>query len=103
MATVLEECSTEEQCSVVRFFFCGKKRLNAKDIHKGMFSLYDGKCFSRKMFPSWRQHFADDEEVETELRKWLKQQSKDFYVVGFDVLVKRWDKCINVCGGYVEK
>jgi hypothetical protein len=46
---------------------------------------------------------ADDEEVETELMKWLRQQSKDFYAAGFDALVKRWDKCINVCGGYVEK
>jgi hypothetical protein len=47
--------------------------------------------------------FADDNEVETELRKWLGQQSKDFYAAGFDALVKRWQKCINVCGGYVEK
>jgi hypothetical protein len=36
-------------------------------------------------------------------RKWLRQQSKDFYAAGFDELVKRWDKCINVGGGYVEK
>jgi hypothetical protein len=34
---------------------------------------------------------------------WLRQQSKDFCAAGFDVLVKRWDKCINVGGGYVEK
>jgi hypothetical protein len=47
--------------------------------------------------------FADDEEVETEVRKWLRQQSNDFYVAGFHALVKRWDMCINVCGGYVEK
>jgi hypothetical protein len=47
--------------------------------------------------------FADEEEVETEVRKWLKQQSKDFYAAGFDALVKRWDKCMNVSGGYVEK
>jgi hypothetical protein len=32
--------------------------------------------------------FADDEEVETEVQKWLIQQSKDFYVEGFDALVK---------------
>jgi hypothetical protein len=24
-------------------------------------------------------------------------------IPGFEVLVKRWDKCINVDGGYVEK
>jgi hypothetical protein len=28
---------------------------------------------------------------------------KKFCVVGFDVLVKQWEKCINVGGGYVEK
>jgi hypothetical protein len=47
--------------------------------------------------------FADDEKVETEVRKWLRQQSKYFYAAGFDALVKRRDKCINVGGGYVEK
>jgi hypothetical protein len=28
---------------------------------------------------------------------------KDFYVAGFDMLVKRWDKFMNVGRGYVEK
>jgi hypothetical protein len=37
------------------------------------------------------------------MRKWLRQQSKDFHAVGFEALVKGWDKCINVGGGYVEK
>jgi hypothetical protein len=37
------------------------------------------------------------------VRKWLRQQSKDFNAAGFDSLLKRWDKCINVGGGYVEK
>jgi cation transport regulator ChaB len=49
------------------------------------------------------KRFADDEEVETEVRKQLKQQSKDFYAAGFDTMVKRWDKCISVGGGNVEK
>jgi hypothetical protein len=44
-----------------------------------------------------------DEEFEMKEQKWLRQQSKDFYAVGFDALVRRWDKCINVGGGYVEK
>jgi hypothetical protein len=38
-----------------------------------------------------------------QVRKWLRQQSKDYNAAGFDALVKRWDKCINVGGGYVEK
>jgi hypothetical protein len=36
------------------------------------------------------------------MTKRLKQQPKYFYAAGFDALVKRWDKCINVGGGYVE-
>jgi hypothetical protein len=38
-----------------------------------------------------------------EMLKWLRQQSVDFYAAGFGALVKRWDKCISVGGGYVEK
>jgi histone-lysine N-methyltransferase SETMAR len=49
------------------------------------------------------KRFADEEEVETEVRKWLRQQSKDFHAAGFDALVKRWDRCIDVGGGYIEK
>jgi hypothetical protein len=29
------------------------------------------------------KRFADDEDVETEVRKWLRQQSKDFCAAGF--------------------
>jgi hypothetical protein len=40
-----------------------------------------------------------------EVRKWLRQQSKDFYDAGSDALVKLWDNCNNVGGeyAYVEK
>jgi hypothetical protein len=91
--------------SVVRFLWI--KWLNAGDIHKEIFAVYGGKFLSRKAVHNWikkyGKHFADDEEVETEVRKWLRQQSKDFYAVACDALVKRWDKCINVDGGYVER
>jgi hypothetical protein len=30
-------------------------------------------------------------------------RQNDFYAASFDALVKRWDKRINVGGGYVEK
>jgi hypothetical protein len=44
------------------------------------------------------KRFADVEEVETEVQKWLRQQSKDFFVAGFDALVKRWNKFLIVGG-----
>jgi hypothetical protein len=78
MATVLEQYTTEEQRSVASF--SSAKGLRAKDIHKEIFHVYGGKCLSRKAFHSWvkqrDERFADDEEVETEVRKWLRQQSK---------------------------
>jgi hypothetical protein len=52
-----------------------------------------------KRFSLGGKRFADDEEVETEVREWPRQQSIDFYAAGFDALVKRWD----TRGGYVEK
>jgi hypothetical protein len=55
-----------------------------------------------KRFNLGGKYFADDE-VETEVRKWLRQQSKDFHAASFDALVKRWDEFISVFGGYVEK
>jgi hypothetical protein len=105
MATVLEEYATEEQPSVVCFLWA--KRLDAKDIHKEMFRVYGGKCLSclfgplKELFGG--RHSADDEEVEVEVRKWLRQQSKDFCAAGFDAPVKQCDKCINVGGGYIKK
>jgi hypothetical protein len=37
------------------------------------------------------KHFTHDEEVEMEVQKWLRQQSKDFFAVGSDALLKQWD------------
>jgi hypothetical protein len=72
-----------------------------------MCPVYGGKCLSRKEVHNWVQkrgkRFADDEEVETEVREWLRQQSKDFYAEGFDALVKRWGKCISFGGGYIRR
>jgi hypothetical protein len=34
------------------------------------------------------RHFADDEEVETEVQKWLRQESKDFCAAGFNTLIQ---------------
>jgi hypothetical protein len=89
----------------VRFLL--SQGLNANDIHKEMFPVYGGNCLSRKAVHSWVEIFSHGRSKvtrdETEVRKWLRQQAKDFNAAGFDALVKRWEKCINVGGGYVEK
>jgi hypothetical protein len=57
-------------------------------------------CLSRKavqkLVEKYGKFFVDDEQVETEVRKWLRQQSKYFYAAGFDAQVERCDKCINI-------
>jgi hypothetical protein len=75
MATVREEYTTEEQRSVVRFLWA--KGLNAKDNHKEIFPVYGRKCLLLKAVHRWvekhGERFADDEEVDMEVRKWLRQ------------------------------
>jgi hypothetical protein len=50
-----------------------------------------------KWFHLGAKRFADNEEVEMEVRKWLKQQPRDFYAVGFDTRVKLWGKVYQCC------
>jgi hypothetical protein len=56
MATVLEECTTGEQRSVVCFFV--DKGLDAKGVHKEMFAVYGGKCLSCKMVHGCIEKFS---------------------------------------------
>jgi hypothetical protein len=67
MTTMLQDRTTEEQCSVMRLLWV--KELNAKDIHKEMFPVYGGEWLSREAVHSW--------------------VGKGFYAAGFDALVKR--------------
>jgi hypothetical protein len=53
-----------------------------------MFPVCVGSVCSVKGFHLGSKGFADDEEVETEVSKWLRQQSNDFYPAGFSALVK---------------
>jgi hypothetical protein len=58
-----------------------------------MFPVYGGKCLSceavHNPVEKHGRSFADGEDVEAEVRKWLRQQSKEFYAAGFDALVKQ--------------
>jgi hypothetical protein len=78
MATVLEECNTEEQRSVVRYVWT--KGLNTNDIHKKMFSVYSWKSLSRKpvhnLVEKFTQGFSKVTDDETDVWNWLRKQSK---------------------------
>jgi hypothetical protein len=78
MAPVLEECTTEDQHWIVRFY--GQKLLYAKDIHREMFYDYSGKCLSRNTVPRlwqtfqwWRRSWNGGAEVaETTLERLIR-------------------------------
>jgi hypothetical protein len=56
MATMLEEYTAEEQNSVIHSLWA--KGLDAKDIHKEMFSVYVGKCLLREVVHNWVEKFS---------------------------------------------
>jgi hypothetical protein len=52
--TVLEEFTTEEQRSVVRYLWA--KGLNTKDIHKNILLFSVGRVFRVKRFTTWSRN-----------------------------------------------
>jgi hypothetical protein len=99
MATVLEQCATDEQRSVVRFLW----------QNDSMQRIFIKKCFLftvGSVVHNWVEKrgkcFADDEEVETDLRKWLRQQSKRLLCCGFRRTGKSIGKYINVGGFFLH-
>jgi histone-lysine N-methyltransferase SETMAR len=49
------------------------------------------------------QHFGSDEEVKSAVRNFFVNKTQEFHKNGFQKLVYRWCKCIEVEGDYVEK
>jgi hypothetical protein len=56
MATMLEELTTKEERSVMRF--CGQKDSTQRIFIKKMFPVYSGKCLSCKVVHNWIEIFS---------------------------------------------
>ena len=93
--------------------FMGKK-YGSKGYPQKMLPMYGEHCLSRQAVHNWVQKFSEgltrveDEHragrpVERAVSAWFRQQPKEFFAAGFQGLVKRWDKCLNRYGDYVEK
>jgi hypothetical protein len=97
--------TTKEEGSVLRFLWA-KKKFNSDNIHKDMFSVYGGVCHVKR-FTTGSRNAANVSLIPKRFKQRYgsgREQSKEFfYAADFDALVKRWDKCINVGVGYVEK
>jgi hypothetical protein len=100
MTIGLEECNTEEQRYGVRYFW-GAKGTNAQRIftNKCFLFIVGSACRVKRFTSSSRNSLKDAGKAQTmpdQVQNWLRQRV-------FDALVKQWDKCISVDGGYVEK
>jgi hypothetical protein len=73
MATVLEMYTAEEQLSVF-LSFCGCKDSMQKAFIIKYFLITVGSICCVKRFSLDGKRFADGEEVDMEVRKWLRQQ-----------------------------
>jgi hypothetical protein len=49
------------------------------------------------------QCFHSSEDVQNEVKKWLRAQDTFFFYEGLDKLIYHSDKCVNRLGDYVEK
>ena len=48
-------------------------------------------------------HYDSDEEVVASVRQWCREQSPEFFADGIRQLVRRWQRCVDRDGDYVEK
>jgi hypothetical protein len=104
MATVLERNTEEKRFLCV---LCAQKDSMQRTFTKKCFLFTVGSVCRVKRFTTGSRNslkaVRNPQMMPDQLRKWLRQQPKYFYGAGFEALVKRWDKRINVGGGYVEK
>ena len=60
------------------------------------------------LFPKMKEFlrqrtFTDDTSLEKSTLQWLQRQPREFYERGISALPRRWEKCVTLRGGYVEK
>jgi hypothetical protein len=87
MVAMLEEYTAEEHSCHV--FFYGQKDWMQRIFIKKCFLFMVGSVCCIKQFTPGSRTSLKNEQVEMEVQKWLRRQSKDFYAVGFDASVKR--------------
>ena len=50
-----------------------------------------------------RHHYDNDEEVIADVCRWCRGQPSEFFADGVSQLVKRWRRCVDRDGDYIEK
>ena len=95
----------------MRFLF--SEGVKPIEIHRRTIIQYGDRCMSRTQVYEWTEKFKngvsivetrrDDDEVRSALHEWLRARQKEFFPRGIYALAKRWRKCIELEGAYVEQ
>ena len=87
----------------------------SKKIHECGFKLVQHPPYSPDLapsdfhlFPNMKKHlagthYATDDDVISAVKGFLQEQDQTFYETGIKALQKRWKKCVDLQGDYVEK
>jgi len=49
------------------------------------------------------RRFSSDTDIQVDVTSWLEGQDSGFYLAGMSLLPAKWNKCIELNGGYIEK
>jgi len=102
MLTVLTQCIETEEFSDIRFKQCAGiefltvEKVPPIEIHS---CLWWSVCWCE--YSKALGYVV--EEVKSAVRKWFQNKNTNFFKDGFQKLVQRWWKCIEVRGDFVEK
>ncbi|XKL62031.1 hypothetical protein PGB90_001864 [Kerria lacca] len=90
-------------------------RLTQEKLQQFGWTIFDHPAYSPDLAPSdfhlftklktelGGTHFQNDEELKTTVHEFFKKCTPDFFSVGIEKLVTRYEKCLNLQGDYVEK
>ena len=95
MERVLLLASRKEQRAAIRFFWARGR--STSEIHNEMqpVAYMTTSTLIYRRLKVGAANFL--------VHQWIQQQQSSFFAAGIEKLVPRWDKCLNVLGGYVEK
>jgi len=90
---------TEDNIAAVENVKLEIRRVTVKEVA----SLPDFHVFGPLKDALSGTQFRDDDEVRSAVHEWLRTLPKGFFSRGIYALVKRWHKCIELEGDYVEQ
>jgi len=81
---------------------CGFQEMNHPPYRPNL-ALCDYFLFRHLKQHLWGRRFSSDTDVQADVTSWLEDQVSGFYLAGMSSLPAKWNKCIELRGGYIEK